>query len=79
MVRRFVRLSTMVLRSAVHRGVAWLVLHAERWLERTLEVLRQRTGPRRAASSESAFLREVAAHKKTLLKRSLKQRTIAEE
>lgn len=56
-----------------HRLVAWSVLHAERALEKTLQVLRHTTTVR-AEGEASPFLREVAEHKKSLLKGSGKKR-----
>lgn len=49
-----------------HRAVAWLVLHVERALERTLHTLRYHTDEERAEGDVSPFLREVAEHKKQL-------------
>lgn len=65
--------------AALHFAVAWVVLHAERLLERVLNILRHTTHP--AGEGEaSPFLREVAEHKKSLLKRSgKKQNAIYEE
>lgn len=54
------------LRRLVHVGVAWLVVHTERLLERTLHTLRQGTDAPRTDTEASAFLREVAEHKKSL-------------
>ncbi len=59
-------------RVASHRVVAWAVLKTERGLESTLQVLRGAT-QERGAGEASAFLREVAEHKKSLLKRSGKK------
>src|SRR3989344_3915184 len=56
-------------RTLVHRTVAWAVLQVEQMLEKTLHTLRHTT----AALSEgeaSAFLREVAEHKKSLIEKS---------
>ena len=56
-----------------HRGSAWALLEAERKLEQWLAFLRHSTDPRRLSTSglseaSSAFLREVAEHKRKLLK-----------
>lgn len=59
-----------MIRSMVHRASAYLVLHAERWLERTLYVVRHKTDARRGMGEVSVFLREVAEHKKKLIKTS---------
>lgn len=64
-----------------HRTVAWVVLVAERLLERVLHLLRGATRPG-DASQASAFLREVAEHKKSLIKkasRSKKRNVIYDE
>lgn len=55
------------LNRVAHRLVAWGVLHTERGLERTLETLRQRTDVVPHNKEASAFLREVAEHKKSIL------------
>jgi hypothetical protein len=68
-------------RVLVHRLVAWVVLHTEHLLERTLAGLRGATQTR-GEGEASEFLREVAEHKKSLLKksaRSKKQNAIYEE
>ncbi len=74
--RRAPRLVRELLRSAgnsllilMHRLVAKGVLIAERGLERTLHLLRHKTDAPRAQGEASAFLREVAEHKKKLLRR----------
>ena len=56
--------------SAVHRASAYLVLHAEHWLEYTLQMVRHKTDARRGMGEVSVFLREVAEHKKKLIKTS---------
>ena len=52
-------------RVLAHRTVAWSVLQVERMLEKTLHTLRHTTAAR-ADGEASAFLREVAEHKKQL-------------
>ena len=54
-----------IARLLLHRGVAWLVLQVERVLEKTLHTLRHTT-QQRGDGEASAFLREVAEHKKQL-------------
>ncbi|OGC87316.1 hypothetical protein A3D70_01040 [Candidatus Adlerbacteria bacterium RIFCSPHIGHO2_02_FULL_54_18] len=63
----------MAARTGMHIGVAWTVFHAERLLERTLRALRHTTAAR-GEGEASAFLREVAEHKKSLLKSSDKKK-----
>lgn len=56
-------------RRALHLGAAWAVLRLEQGLERTLRTLRRNTMPQarmRSGEETSAFLREVAEHKKRL-------------
>ncbi len=60
------------LRAAFNLLVAWAVLYAERMLERVLSVLRHTTHPS-GSGEASAFLREVAEHKRSLQKRSGKK------
>jgi hypothetical protein len=59
-------------RSLVHYLTAHAVIVAERMLERTLGVLRYLTQPQIGGSTRqaSSFLREVAEHKRKLLKHS---------
>ena len=55
--------------AVVHRTTALLVLLTERLLERTLRFVHRSTDVRhRAAGEASAFLREVAEHKRKLLR-----------
>lgn len=51
-----------------HRGTARLVVKTEKGLERTLHTLRHTTDVRRGMGEASLFLREVAEHKKKLLR-----------
>lgn len=62
----------------VHRGTAWAVIHTEALLERTLQVLRHTTA-KEGGGEASAFLREVAEHKKQLQERSGERGAIYEE
>ena len=53
----------------VHRSVAFLVLLMEHLLQQTLHIIRRSTDVQhRAAGEASVFLREVAEHKRKLLK-----------
>ncbi len=52
-------------RHELHRAVAWSVLLTEKSLEQTLDTLRHTTAPKES-DQPSAFLREVAEHKKQL-------------
>ncbi len=54
--------------SFAHRGTARLVVKAEKGLEKTLHTLRHSTDVRRGMGEASFFLREVAEHKKQLLR-----------
>jgi len=62
-----------VARVLAHRGTAWAVLQAERLLEKTLHTLRHTTAVRNEGEA-SAFLREVAEHKKLLQDSSSKEK-----
>lgn len=77
-VRRSLRVAYAIVRSLTHRLVAWTMLHTERWLEKTLRALRGATQARPEGEA-SEFLREVAAHKRSLLRKSAKTRAIYEE
>ena len=69
------RLSLIVSRGVVfgkkflHYGIARSILAAERALEWVLGLLRYTTAPTAGMGEASAFLREVAEHKRKLLKR----------
>ncbi len=71
-MRLYARVSELV-----HRYTAWAVLHAERLLEQTLQVLRHTTA-KEGGGEASAFLREVAEHKEQL-KKGTQERAIYEE
>ncbi len=62
------------LRNSARVGLAHTLLAVEQWLERTLHTLRYRiTPPSSATGQASAFLREVAEHKKRLSRRIRKE------
>ena len=66
--------------SFAHYATAKGVLFVEHSLEQVLHTVRQKTAPERVISGEvSPFLREVADHKKQLLRRSRKARVIVED
>ncbi len=52
--------------SWVHRVTARVVVKVEHWLENILKNVREKTAPNRQPGEASAFLREVAEHKKKL-------------
>jgi len=58
-------------RTGLKSLVAWSVFHTERLLEQTLRTLRHTTAAR-GENEASKFLREVAEHKRSLLKKSAK-------
>ncbi|MBX4192139.1 hypothetical protein KW798_01500 [Candidatus Parcubacteria bacterium] len=68
----YVQVRKVVMRAAsfVQRIIAHAILVAEYWLEQALNTLRMTTHIPHPSVPASAFLREVAAHKKSLLKRS---------
>ncbi len=74
-VRGFLRL----MRGALQRIVARAILMFEYTLEHVLHRVRQTSQPPPGQGEVSTFLREVAAHKRKLLKRSPKNRAIFEE
>src|SRR3989338_263143 len=66
-------------RTGIRFSIAWVVLRAERLLEKTLHPLRHTTATR-GEGEASPFLREVAEHKKSLLEGTdRKQNAIYEE
>lgn len=72
--------SRLYMRAFIHRLAALVVVLLERGLERVLKRLRHTTTVPRNDAQASAFLREVSAHKKQLLKstRTKKQVEIEE-
>lgn len=50
----------------VHRAIAFVVLVVEKNLERVLRHIKHTTDPRKLGGEASAFLREVAEHKKQI-------------
>ncbi|MDE1924600.1 MAG: hypothetical protein KGH79_00245 [Patescibacteria group bacterium] len=77
LVREQLARAGQTLRVLAHRFVAQSVLWFERTLEKVLHTVREKTGPPREPGEASAFLREVADHKKKLIHRS--RNTIVEE
>ncbi|HUD03043.1 MAG TPA: hypothetical protein VMR46_03480 [Candidatus Paceibacterota bacterium] len=72
--RRMVRWCKAALQRALARSILWL----EHTLEKVLRTVREKTDAPRAAGEASAFLREVAEHKRKLSRRVKKQPTIEE-
>lgn len=64
--------------TTTHRFSALAVVGIERALERSLKLLRRTTTVPRTDTEASAFLREVSAHKKQLLKSTRKKVTYEE-
>ncbi len=71
--------SRLYMRALIHRLAALMVVLLERGLERVLKRLRHNTNVPRNDAQASAFLREVSAHKKQLLKSTRKKQTLYEE
>lgn len=68
-----------VLLAGVQRAIAYTIVSVEHVLERILHTVRERTQSVRPSGEPSAFLREVADHKKTLLyKKGLKKPILKE-
>jgi hypothetical protein len=67
------------LRMWLHVTLARAVLSLEHTLERVLHVVREKTEPDRPVGEASAFLREVANHKKKLQRRAPERREIKEQ
>jgi hypothetical protein len=79
LMRQWARDSFRYLEVVLHRFAALCVLLAERGLEKVLKLLRHKTTVKHSDTEASAFLREVSAHKKQLIKATRKQRSIYEE
>jgi hypothetical protein len=68
--RQWAREVGRYVRDVARHGTASAVLWTEKWLEKTLEAIRQKTTPHRLGGTPaSAFLLEVAEHKRALARR----------
>lgn len=65
-------------RSAARAAVVWSVLFVEHGLERTLHALRYKTSAPASSGEASPFLREVAEHKRKLLRRPRRKPAVEE-
>jgi len=72
--RRIMRWCKVTLERAIAQGILWI----EYTLEKILRSVREKTDAPRAEGEASAFLREVAEHKRKLSSRVKKQPTIEE-
>ena len=68
LIRVFLRRAFRATVAFVHRSSAWAVLWTEWTLEHVLHLLRKTTSVRHGVGEASVFLREVAEHKRKLLK-----------
>lgn len=71
--------SQLYVRTVAHRLVALVVVLVERALDRVLKALHRTTTVSRNDVQASAFLREVSAHKKQLLKSTRSKKVTYEE
>lgn len=79
LLRQWLRHGVRLAHTFLHRVAALAVVAVERLLETTLRLLRRKTQVPRGDAQASAFLREVSAHKKQLLKGSHKSNTIYDD
>lgn len=79
LVVHMVRALSAAIRRWLKQVVARTFFLFERGLEALLHTVREKTKPPRGVGQVSAFLREVADHKRELLKRSQSERFIADE
>lgn len=68
LARVFMRRAWRATVAYVHRASAWVVLWVEWGLEYILHFVRTSTSTKRGSGEASVFLREVAEHKRKLLK-----------
>jgi hypothetical protein len=78
LVRVYSRRIMLWCKAALQRGLARSLLWVEHTLEKVLRSVREKTDAPRASGEASAFLREVAEHKRKLSRRVKKQPTIEE-
>lgn len=79
LMRVYLRRSVNALRALTHRLLALAVLAVEHGLESSLHFLRTATSARHVAGEASVFLREVAEHKRRLLKGRVQQKAVVKE
>ena len=79
LVRQWIAEGGRYARVMFHRFAALAVLLVERGLEKFLQLIRVKTSVKHSDAQASAFLREVSAHKKQLLKSSRNKRVIYDE
>lgn len=79
LIRHLVRGILRFMRGGVQRVIARGILVFEQMLERVLHTVRTTSAPPQGSGEVSNFLREVAAHKRAILKRAPSKRAIFEE
>lgn len=79
LVRVGVERAVLLAIRTVQRLIAQSIVLAEYWLQRALDMLHMTNHVPHPTTPASAFLREVAEHKKSLLKRSRRTRVIVQE
>ena len=78
-IRHLVKRLWHLLRTQAKLLLARAVVSFEQKLEHMLHLVREKTEAPKSGGQASAFLREVAEHKKSLQKRTKKERVIVEE
>jgi hypothetical protein len=76
--QEFFRVEGERFRTWLHLMLARGIIFVEHTLEKVLHTVREKTEPTHAPGEASAFLREVANHKKKLQRRAPEHRTIEE-
>jgi len=79
LLRAWARTGWRYVQVMLHRLAAFAILLIERGLEKLLQLVRHKTAVKHSDTEASAFLREVSAHKKQLLKVTRKERAIYDE
>ncbi len=76
LVRVYSRRTVRYVKATLQQGIAHGILWVEHTLERVLHTVREQTEAPRAPGEASAFLREVAEHKRKLSRRTRKPRAV---
>lgn len=79
LLRALVERTIQFIVRGIHRLVAQVIVFVEYWLQRTLDFLHMTNHAPHPTTPASAFLREIAEHKKTLLAHTRRERVIVHD
>jgi hypothetical protein len=79
LVREGVESGVAFVRREIHKFIAKVIVFSEFWLQRALDFLHLTTHAPHPTTPASAFLREVAEHKRNLLRHAHRPRIVVQE